>query len=622
MTKNAPYSLLSRLLLSLCACILLIADSAKPLSNVSQEQTLKRKKGGQFYVAVNGSPDGDGSIDNPWDLQTALYHPDKVSPGNTIWLRDGTYVGKFFSNLKGLPDAPITVRSYPGEWARIDGYKTTPLGKPVNAINTSITLADATNLHNGMTVVIDSEDVQLDGRIGNRFTACNRGWDGTTASIHERGTTVFVGGDALVANGADTIFRDFELFTSDPIRSTTSTNAQAAPNLTGAGVNIASGSLRIKLVNLVIHDARGGVGISSDAIDVEVYGCIIFNNGWVSPNRGNGHGLYIQNKDGRKKVTDTIVFNNFGFGTHAFGEQGFANSITFDGLVSFNNGSPAVFPGNLAKLASNFRETNLFVGTAVNPPQNITAINNCLYHPTGTLVELSNMGFGYIAQGSRNLVVKDNYVAGGHEPLRISGWDSVQVTGNTIYGSGLPQNSGGETVLVTVKGASATDSYTWNNNTYYDETNANNCSSGGDRRTPFFYEGMTGSCGGAGIDFDEWREATGFDQSSKYIVGRPTGVQVFIRPNQYDSSRAHIIVYNWRETPTVKVDVRSILQIGATYEVRNVQDFFGEPVLTGTYDGNPLRLPMSGLSVSTPIGQNFSPQATGPEFNVFVLLQR
>src|ERR1700736_1218232 len=43
------------------------------------------------YVAENGTPGGDGTISRPWDLQTALNHPAAVQPGDTIWVRGGTY---------------------------------------------------------------------------------------------------------------------------------------------------------------------------------------------------------------------------------------------------------------------------------------------------------------------------------------------------------------------------------------------------------------------------------------------------------------------------------------------------------------------------------------------------
>jgi hypothetical protein len=76
--------------------------------------------GDSFYVQPNGSPSGDGSVNNPWDLQTALNHPSSVKPGDTIWLRGGDYVGQFVSHLKGDVNKPITVRQFPGERAILE----------------------------------------------------------------------------------------------------------------------------------------------------------------------------------------------------------------------------------------------------------------------------------------------------------------------------------------------------------------------------------------------------------------------------------------------------------------------------------------------------------------------
>src|SRR5437660_8680535 len=73
------------------------------------------------YVASIRSASGDGSAGKPWDLATALAQPSAVQPGDTIWLRAGTYRGAFTSRLTGTASAPIIVRQYPGERATIDG---------------------------------------------------------------------------------------------------------------------------------------------------------------------------------------------------------------------------------------------------------------------------------------------------------------------------------------------------------------------------------------------------------------------------------------------------------------------------------------------------------------------
>src|SRR5204862_6832065 len=64
---------------------------------------------------------GDGSLSHPWDLKTALSSSGRVKPGDTIWLRGGTYRGTFTSRLTGTSANPILVRQYPGERATIDG---------------------------------------------------------------------------------------------------------------------------------------------------------------------------------------------------------------------------------------------------------------------------------------------------------------------------------------------------------------------------------------------------------------------------------------------------------------------------------------------------------------------
>ncbi len=81
----------------------------------------------QYYVSPAGAAWANGAFGSPWDLKTALSHPAALQPGSTIWLRGGQYVlpqpeGTYVSNLNGSPNAPITVRSYPGEWAVIDGH--------------------------------------------------------------------------------------------------------------------------------------------------------------------------------------------------------------------------------------------------------------------------------------------------------------------------------------------------------------------------------------------------------------------------------------------------------------------------------------------------------------------
>src|SRR3954452_23042062 len=72
--------------------------SMRPKLEILDDRTLLSG----FYVAVNGSPSGDGSMSYPWNLQTALSQPSTVHAGDTIQVLQGRYVGNFTSNLSGV----------------------------------------------------------------------------------------------------------------------------------------------------------------------------------------------------------------------------------------------------------------------------------------------------------------------------------------------------------------------------------------------------------------------------------------------------------------------------------------------------------------------------------------
>src|SRR5262249_10500020 len=63
--------------------------SSRVTVNVTLTVALPQNTGLQYFASPGGSPSGDGSVSNPWDLQTALNQPSSVHPGDTIWLRGG-----------------------------------------------------------------------------------------------------------------------------------------------------------------------------------------------------------------------------------------------------------------------------------------------------------------------------------------------------------------------------------------------------------------------------------------------------------------------------------------------------------------------------------------------------
>ena len=96
-----------------------------------------------------------------------------------------------------------------------------------------------------------------------------------------------------------------------------------------------------KCINLVVHDAGVGIGCWTPAIDAEIYGCLIYNNGWQGPgrDRGHGHAIYTQNAQGTKRIRDNILFNQFGRGVEIYTERGSIQGFDVEGNAAFNNGS-------------------------------------------------------------------------------------------------------------------------------------------------------------------------------------------------------------------------------------------------------------------------------------------
>jgi hypothetical protein len=338
--------------------------------------------------------------------------------------------------------------------------------------------------------------------------------------------------------GEWTRYWGFEVTCSNPQRETRNTGSAPA-DVNRGGVNCQGSN--ISFINLAVHDGSCGFGFWSNGEGGEIYGCIIYNNGWEAPDRGHGHAIYTQNKTGTKRLVDNVMFNQFCYGIHAYGSsRAFLVGFRVEGNVSFNNGA-AKSPTSLAPA--------ILVGGG-SPSERIEVIENYTYS-TGYGGAALQLGYG---AANKDAVVKDNYFVGG---VSLRKWEKLTVAGNTFIG-GPPQ--------------------------------------------------VEPSAG-------DWRA------SNTVVAGRPTGVKVVVRPNAYEPGRVNVVVYNWDKKDAVEADLSKVLKAGARFKIVSAQDFFGEPVLDGRYDGKPVRLPMKEYRAVPPIGkEKYVPPATGPEFNVFVVL--
>jgi hypothetical protein len=156
-----------------------------------------------------------------------------------------------------------------------------------------------------------------------------RTWPGAQAVLEHSGAAR----TTLSVHGAWTTFWGLEITNLDPVRASASSASEVRPN---AVVNAAS---HTRYINLLVHDAGVGFFSYPNTSDVEVYGSILYNNGWQGPDRGHGHALYVKSDQGPLVLRENIAFNQFGWGIHAYANQGSGglNGIVIDRNIAFGN---------------------------------------------------------------------------------------------------------------------------------------------------------------------------------------------------------------------------------------------------------------------------------------------
>lgn len=534
----------------------------------------------EFFVSPRGTPVGDGSVDRPWDFQTALNHPAAVRPGDTIWLRGGLYSGTFTSRLSGSAANPIVVRSYPGEWAKVDGAGSTVLlnGLPSSG-NATCTFPAYPPLNEGSTLKIDGEQVLLNNRSGNSFT-CIRGWNGTPVGPHGGGTAAQRIGNIIETTGGYVWWWGFEITSSRPER-------MVASEMRGAGLNFTSEGQGNKAINMVIHDVgHPAIGFWNQSDGGEIYGSIMWGNGIYDPEFGDrtrlnsmsrGSAVYAENTVGTVTIADTISFRNVTNSLHVSTTNGAADNFVVNGNVSFENASGELFAN----------------GGDVNPQKNLQVTGNFTYVSAASGTNAARMGYGL----QHDMVFQDNYLVGGENPaLLVNNWTGqIRITGNTIVG---------RTALLSYAPDRARA--TWDANTYFTTGSPDAFGFGGRVRS-----------------FEDWQRLTGFDAHSKFMADRPPDA-VFIRPNRYEPGRAHLVIYNWSLADSVRVNLSTVLATGSRYEIRDVQNFFGPAALEGVFNGEPVEIPLRARAAAGLAGDlpTVSGAHTLPEFGVFLVTSR
>jgi hypothetical protein len=115
----------------------------------------------------------------------------------------------------------------------------------------------------------------------------------------------------------------------------------------------------------------------------------------------------------------------------------------------------------------------------------------------------------------------------------------------------------------------------------------------------------------AGLSINRFEQVT---ESGNTVIprgsqrpGRPA--DIILRPSHYVPGRANLAIFNWAKRSHVKVDLSTLLEPGQPFSIVSALDFYGNPLVTGHFDGRPVPVPMPS-----------EPRTGNGEFCAFIVL--
>lgn len=313
----------------------------------------------EFHVAVDGTPEGDGSINNPWDVTTAfgnyiageVYPNPDVNPGDIIWMHGGNYdtaaeTSAYKTFLVGTQDKPIIIRAYG------DG--------PVD-IHISTSSTD--------------------------FVSSAYNW-----------------------------FWGLEPNTKNANR----TNVQGSyERIPGFSLDMPGHSV----INCVLSDmGHPAIGAWGDMADGEIYGTIIWGTGHYEVGTGTpirGSAIYAQNvSELQRKIRDVITFRSFNNGVKPYTEEGKTDNFHIEGTIGFkNNANPIIVSAGSSNPIQNLNVINNYTWEEEDHQNSVVSLGNA-YAPAINN-NLTVQGNYFVSMGRAtggpliinqwdNLTVKDN----------------------------------------------------------------------------------------------------------------------------------------------------------------------------------------------------------------------
>jgi len=230
------------------------------------------------------------------------------------------------------------------------------------------------------------------------------------------------GGLAVQSPSAHVWIRDLEIFVSEPVpdRPVSAGSSPADLKRPWGGLHMHGGA-NCKYINLIIHNCNQGISCWKGEINPEIYGCIIYDNGWIGVDRGHGHCIYTQNDEGVKTISNCIMTcpHDGSYTMHAYGsERAYVNNYLVTDNICYGKG-PFLIGGG-------------------RPSHGIRVYRNYLYGV--------DMRIGYSAPYNEDCEVRDNVIVNGR--LEIANYRKAVRQDNRVLAENADRPAGAKSVLL------------------------------------------------------------------------------------------------------------------------------------------------------------------------------
>jgi hypothetical protein len=572
--------------------------------------------GSEWHVALNGkaynyklpfsaTSDGIGTEEHPWLLEFALSNPadpcekikqNWIKPGDIVWVHEGIYNGYIDVKTMKIP-AKDTVG------CNCDKFETAEISTKYNIPCGYVSFLEGDSLKPILVRAWRDHQVIFDGsRIfdyikfqRNLFCPLKNTWFKQAIqliSIKGKFTT-FWGFEFTTFNTShlDIYFKSKELKIQD----------SDTYNKKGCGIVMAGRGH--KLINNIFYGLAGlAIGDFSSNIMSEVQGCIMYNNGQASPDRGHSHAIYAANESIYwKKYCHNIMFNQEALGFQLFKTDrklGTIRNVDIENNICFNNGCIYEKPG---QPDMEFSQQNLYVG-GHGSREDIKIKGNHVYRnlyfeqpDKSSHTKNMEIHSDETLDTNRRITIEANYIVGGSPALEICNLRNCNLINNYI----VALNAGSLIRYIEMFIPSSDDltnflkdkriSLKMDHNHYFYSNNNNSYIA--DTSKPFNLITNSEKRKNIKLSFKAWKalgidtkaQITNVDQANSNNNPLPDLVIMDNDDQNYNPGRKQIIIYNLFNKYNKngnKFDItnwiRKIVPNGSTFVIKDVQNYHSE----------------------------------------------